>query len=91
MKTTFVAVAFFLMRFSMNNAAFRPSPLDVAFTVGDEKAVTDAIVNSEQFKRAVGEAVKARDARKATVKDNPKGATPEQAGRVRFFEVLEGS
>lgn len=82
--------AVFLALLPSTPAAIQPSPLDAAFSSGDEKAVTDAITSSEQFKRAVSEAVKARDARKTAIQSgaSAKGLTPEQAARVRFIEVL---
>lgn len=89
--TTLVLVVVFVMILAAE-AAVKPSPLDIAFKEGDEEEVTKSIVASEPFKRAVSEAIKARDARKAAVKQRPKslGITPAQAARVKFIEVLEG-
>lgn len=69
--------------------AIRPSPLDAAFADGNsEEAAAKAILASPTFKRAVSEALKSRDARKAEVDRNPKGLTPAQSARVRFIEAL---
>lgn len=72
--------------------AIQPSPLDAAFKEGDEEEVIKAITESEAFRRAVREAIKARDDRKTAIKLRPKslGVTPAQAARVKFLETLEG-
>lgn len=78
---------------AMTPSAIPPAPIDPAFQTGNEKDVTTAIVESDTFKRAVKEAVKARDVRKGEIGADPRksiGISPTQAARVRFIEVLQG-
>lgn len=74
-------------------AAIPPAPIDSAFQAGNEKDVTIAIIESEVFKKAIKEAVKARDVRKGEIGADPSkslGISPSQAARVRFIQVLQG-
>jgi multidrug efflux pump subunit AcrA (membrane-fusion protein) len=74
------------------SAALPPHPLDAVFKDADtEKAVTEALLKSEIYKTAVKEALKAKKKVEEEHKKNPKlvGPTPDQAARVRFWEVLK--
>jgi hypothetical protein len=71
--------------------ALPPHKLDVGFEkASTEKAINDALLNNELYKKAVKEALKAKTAQDAKFKENPKlqDASPAQAARQEFLEVL---
>jgi len=71
--------------------ALPPHPLDGAFqSVRTETDIKNKLLNNELYKKAVKEALKAYQEQDARFKKNPKllDASPAQAARVRFLEVL---
>jgi len=74
-------------------AALPPSPLDSPFEKATtEKAVAEGLLNNAQFKKAVKEALKAKQDQEKTIKNTPgfAGPTPAQAARVAFLKALNG-
>jgi hypothetical protein len=72
-------------------AALPPHPLDSAFEKAKtEKAVNEGLLNNDHFKKAVREALKRKQEQEERFRKNPKllDATPAQAARVKFLEVL---
>src|SRR5687768_12055752 len=73
--------------------ALPPHPLDGAFeNANSERAIKDALLNNDRYKKAVTEALKAKRAQEERFRKNPKllDASPAQAARVKFLEVLRG-
>jgi hypothetical protein len=73
-------------------AALPDHPLDAAFKKAKtEQQLDDAILNNKLYRKAVKEALKRRKEQEQKFKDNPKlaDASPEQAARVKFLEVLQ--
>lgn len=71
--------------------ALPPHPLDAAFrNVRTEREINNNLLNNDLYKRAVKEALRAKQEQEARFKKNPKlaDASPEQAARVKFLEVL---
>src|SRR5262249_16328326 len=72
--------------------ALPPHPLDDAFkNVKSERQIYDKLLNNKLYKEAVKAALKAKQDQEDRFKKNPKlrDATPEQAARVKFLEVLK--
>jgi hypothetical protein len=68
-----------------------PHPLDNAFArARNERQINDALLNNDLYKEAVREALKAKKAQEDRFRRNPqlKDATPAQAARQKFLEVL---
>jgi hypothetical protein len=65
-------------------------PLDPAFRPWTVWGVRHAILNNDLYGKAVEEALAAKKAQEKKLKDNPKlkDASPAQAARVKFLEVL---
>src|SRR5262245_19108813 len=73
--------------------ALPPHPLDRVFeTAKTEKDVEKALLASDVYKRAVKEALKAKQEQEARFKKDKKFVGPrlEQAARQKFLEVLTG-
>lgn len=71
--------------------ALPPHPLDGAFEKAvTEKQLNEALLNDDLYKKAVKEALKAKQAQEKNYKDNPKfvGASPAQSARQAFLRVL---
>jgi hypothetical protein len=71
--------------------ALPPHPLDPAFEKGrSERDFDNALLNNPLFQKAVKEALKAKRDQEEKYRQNPKlrDATPAQAARKRFLEVL---
>jgi hypothetical protein len=71
--------------------ALPPHPLDDAFQgVKTERNIYDKLLNNDLYKKAVKEALKAKQEQEVKFKKNPKlrDASPEQAARRKFLEVL---
>ncbi|MCI0640468.1 MAG: hypothetical protein L0Y72_05720 [Gemmataceae bacterium] len=72
--------------------ALPPHGLDSAFGRGNtERALTNGLLNNKLFERAVKAALKAKREQEERFRKNPKlaDATPAQAARLRFLEVLK--
>jgi hypothetical protein len=72
--------------------ALPPHPLDDAFkNIKNERQIYDKLLNNKLYKEAVKSALKAKQDQEDRFKKNPKlrDATPEQAARVKFLEVLK--
>lgn len=71
--------------------ALPPHPLDKVFEkAATEKQINEGLLNDDLFKKAVKEALKAKKEQEQRYKDNPTlvGASPAQAARVKFLEML---
>ena len=73
--------------------ALPPHPLDGAFERGfSPRDLTNGLLNNKHFQKAVEEAAKAKAEQEARLRKNPKllDATPAQAARRAFLEVIQG-
>jgi outer membrane protein TolC len=73
--------------------ALPPHPLDSAFeNAKTARAIDEGLLNNPLFKKAVAEALKAKQEQEAKFKENPKlrDASPAQRARLKFLEVLNG-
>jgi hypothetical protein len=73
--------------------ALPPSDLDGAFEKAtNTREIDEGLLNNALYKKAVAEALKAKQEQQKKYVEDPKlvGPTPAQAARQRFLEVLEG-
>ena len=71
--------------------ALPPHKLDGAFEKAKtEKAIMEDLMKNDLFKKAVAEALKAKQKREKEMVENPKilSATPSQAARQKFLEII---
>jgi hypothetical protein len=70
--------------------ALPPHDLDKSFEGDSERAFARALQDNNLFKKALAEALKAKEEQANKFKQNPKlkDKTPEQAARQKFLEVL---